>query len=204
MIKLLVPLFVTLSTGVSAQENWEELIKENKYNELKQRLYLEKPNVLDRTNGLSIFDIAIKNKDKRSAIIVAEYQNFSLKNSEIKTIFDRIALLKSELEGESDSNIKNHLKETVSVIENLEERVTEMEGDNVRIKEQQILAFSELQVVNEHLSKLDTLDKDALQFIVKKLKDVEGKILSEEDAKAFISASQDFIESPAITLELNK
>ena len=204
MIKLLLPIISIIPMSAFSSDDWETLIKENKYVELKQKLYTETPNVLERNGSSSIFDLAIENKDKRSAIIVAEYQNFSLKNSEMKTIFERIALLKIELKGESTQNMGEHLKETVDVIENLERRVADMESDGHTIKSQQILAYTEIEDLRKMIIKSNAIDQESVLLIVDKLKSIEGKILSDDEAKAFISASASFINDPAITVSIKE
>ena len=93
--------------------NYIELINSSNYSELKYSLYKEQPNVLERQNGHSILDFAIAKKDKRAAIIIADYNNRSFNERRLSLIEIQITELSLALENSNEmhSEIPEKIKQ---------------------------------------------------------------------------------------------
>lgn len=105
MIRKISLIYLFSFTSFIAQaSDYTSLIEGKKYSELKSSLYKEQPNVLDRKDGYSILDYAIAKKDKRAAIIIADYNNSSLSQRKLKAIEIEISELSSELKNTQNAN----------------------------------------------------------------------------------------------------
>ena len=107
----LIASFAIISPALAS--NFIELINTNNYPELKYALYKEQPNVLDRINGYSILDFAIAKKNKRAAIIIADYNNRSSSERRLSLIEIQISNLTLKLKNnsEKDSEIPTKIKQ---------------------------------------------------------------------------------------------
>lgn len=56
------------------------------YAGLKKHLYISQPNVLERDQGYSSLDYAIAKRDKRAAIIIADYNNSSISQRRLRAV----------------------------------------------------------------------------------------------------------------------
>ncbi len=205
-----------LSASATEDVNkWDHLISTQKYSSLKTELYSAQPDVLSRETGKSIFDMAIAHRDKRASIIIAEYHNFTIKDEELYSIYSRINQLRDELTMEDDTNTQRYLNETLSLIEELDSRLKMIEEHN-EFLEGKVSSLSSsnekmAEFINQSLisssTELSSVTSMAenndqiINFLLDKMKSVEGQILSEEEALQYIQEGFNFVHEPALVIE---
>ncbi|MBU2895952.1 HlyD family secretion protein [Vibrio hepatarius] len=151
----------SLTSFIAQASDYTSLIEGKKYSELKSSLYKEQPNVLDRKEGYSILDYAIAKKDKRAAIIIADYNNSSLSQRKLKAIEIEISELSSELKNTQYANkeIPAQLKKLIAERDKLKIEVSSEYISKVEEK----LAKLEEEAKNDKLdpvkTKLDLMEK---------------------------------------------
>lgn len=104
MNKILLTLLLSMSFSTafasqdqSRESTIENLITHNDFKSLKTVLYDTDIDVLDRANGYSLLDYAMNRKNKRAAIILADYNNSSIPERNIIKIKNTITYLESEI-----------------------------------------------------------------------------------------------------------
>ena len=140
----------SLTSFIAQASDYTSLIEGKKYSELKSSLYKEQPNVLERKDGYSILDYAIAKKDKRAAIIIADYNNSSLSQRKLKAIEIEISELSSELK-----NTQNANKEIPAQLEKL---IAEREKLKIEVSSESISKVEEKLAKLEEEAKNDKLD----------------------------------------------
>lgn len=140
----------SLTSFIAQASDYTSLIEGKKYSELKSSLYKEQPNVLDRKDGYSILDYAIAKKDKRAAIIIADYNNSSLSQRKLKAIEIEISELSSELK-----NTQNANKEIPAQLEKL---IAERDKLKIEVSSESISKVEEKLAKLEEEAKNDKLD----------------------------------------------
>lgn len=174
-----------ISINVNANDiDWKSLINNNDNQALKTSLYTEKPDVISRDEGDSILDYAVLVKNKRAAIIIAEYHNYSLKTNDINKIYNKIELIKNQLAQSGDLNVRTYLGDTLAVIQELEQKIKKLEADN------QLL----LDAVSENTVKYDDLIAD-LKVDVSSLKD---QLITKEEVEGFFSDTSVMAINPTL------
>lgn len=155
----------SLTSFIAQASDYTSLIEGKKYSELKSSLYKEQPNVLERKNGYSILDYAIAKKDKRAAIIIADYNNSSLSQRKLKAIEIEISELSSELK-----NTQNANKEIPAQLEKL---IAERDKLKIEVSSESISKVEEKLAKLEEEAKNDKLDpvKEKLDLMEKHYKE---------------------------------
>lgn len=155
----------SLTSFIAQASDYTSLIEGKKYSELKSSLYKEQPNVLERKDGYSILDYAIAKKDKRAAIIIADYNNSSLSQRKLKAIEIEISELSSELK-----NTQNANKEIPAQLEKL---IAERDKLKIEVSSESISKVEEKLAKLEEEAKNDKLDpvKEKLDLMEKHYKE---------------------------------
>nr|CAH7329538.1 conserved hypothetical protein [Vibrio chagasii] len=161
-----------LSFGSHASaRNIDELLTERDYHGIKEALYSGQHNVLDRSQGASIFDKALALKDKRLAVIVADYHNSTATEKEIERVKLKINQLElsiseapeqaNELE-EVKANFERQLRQLI-----VESNTEELKARVVKLEESVEFLLQNVMLPNEKLtdgsSKLEAVSKLVLE-----------------------------------------
>lgn len=99
----LVSLFATAVNATTPPNPAHTLIDNHDYNGLKKHLYLAQPDVLKRAGGYSALDYAIAKRDKRAAIIIADYNNSSINQRRLRAIELEITNLDKQIQGNTNT-----------------------------------------------------------------------------------------------------
>lgn len=128
-----------LLSSLAHAADFVEIIDNRDYAELKASLYTEQPNVLSRENGFSLLDYAIAKKDKRAAIIIADYNNSSLSKRRLQLIEIEISSLRSALnEASNTSDIEKQIAALEAERKALEKEISEAATTKIDAKLKQI------------------------------------------------------------------
>jgi hypothetical protein len=92
------------------------------YNGLKKHLYLAQPDVLRRSGGYSALDYAIVKRDKRAAIIIADYNNSSINQRRLRAIELEISNLDKQIQGSAST------KEITKIIDRLKSEKLDLQS----------------------------------------------------------------------------
>lgn len=152
---------LSLTPAISYSSDFIHIIENKDYSSLKVSLYKEQPNVLSRKDGFSILDYAIAKKDKRAAIIIADYNNSSMSQRKLQAIEFEIAALSEQL--------KATQSKSKGVPEKLEKLM--QERDKLKIE----VGAESLKKVEKKLEELENLNsKEDIEHLKTKLSEVEN------------------------------
>lgn len=132
----MLPILTLLASGYSiASEDplfFKELVQANKYEELRVELSVKRPDVLDRSAGLSIFDYALKQKDKRASIIIAEYHNKKTHSEELKAFYTKLNDVKEQLESTRSDRLERAVRQMLVALKDVREKTEVLRTIQVR------------------------------------------------------------------------
>lgn len=149
-----------LLSSLAHAADFVEIIDNRDYAELKASLYTEQPNVLSRENGFSLLDYAIAKKDKRAAIIIADYNNSSLSKRRLQLIQIEINNLRSDLsEASNTSDIEKQISALEMEREALEKEISEAATTKIDAKLKQI--DPDLKSLQEKVAALEAAQQTA-------------------------------------------
>ena len=121
---LCVPLLIFSGVALASSKPFyfKELIQERKYHELREALVAKKPDVLSRDEGLSVFDYALKRKDKRASVIIADYHNKVAQSDELRDFYSQLDSVKDSLRSEETGKIESAIQKTLAVLREVREK----------------------------------------------------------------------------------
>ncbi len=127
---------------------YKNAIEQGDYEALKFELYTKNPNVLERVDGVSILDYSIAKKDKRAAVIIADYNNSNLKEKRLVEIEMELSKLKFTLQESNenkgfqqlielqDEKLSIITEQNKNKIEAFEERLVKLEDQYIKLSQQ--------------------------------------------------------------------
>ncbi len=121
---LCLPLLIIGSSTLAAGDSFyfKGLVQEQKYDELRSGLVEKKPDVLSRDQGLSIFDYALKRRDKRASVIIADYHNKAAHSDELREFYDQLDSVKESLRSREAGKLEEALNKTLLVLKDVREK----------------------------------------------------------------------------------
>ncbi|MCY9861007.1 hypothetical protein OTK49_00430 [Vibrio coralliirubri] len=148
-----------LFSSLANAADFVEIIDNQNYAELKATLYTEQPNALSREKGFSILDYAIAKKDKRAAIIIADYNNSSLSKRRLKLIEIEILNLSSAMkEASSNTDIEEQIAALELERKALQKQISDATATKVDAKLKQI--DPDLKSLQEKVAALEAAQKE--------------------------------------------
>lgn len=175
--KYVLPILAMLTSGYSvASEDplfFKELVQANKYEELRVELSVKRPDVLDRSAGLSIFDYALKQKDKRASIIIAEYHNKKAHSEELKAFYTKLNNVKEQLESTRSDRLERAVRQMLVALKDVREKTEVLRTIQVR----------DMEVLNDKITGIEA-DKITKEDVSKLIASATGEISTTVEADA--------------------
>ncbi|ELP6119155.1 TPA: hypothetical protein I7730_14400 [Vibrio vulnificus] len=174
-MKYVLILAALVSIGSQASEQIiDDLLSERDYNGIKETLYNGNYDVLDRKQGASIFDKTLALKDKRLAVIVADYHNSSAKEKEIERVKIKINQLEVSIaEASEETSELEHLEQIKADFERqlrqlvIESNTEDLKGRVLKLEESVEFLLQNIMLQNEkHVdsrNKLEVVSKLMLE-----------------------------------------
>lgn len=207
-----------LTTGAANATDalhYKELIQNKNYEALKDELINNKPDVLSREQGLSIFDYSLKLKDKHAAIIIADYHNHTISRDNVANFYESMSDIRNKLNSAEKDKVENTITAILGVIEDQRNRLNVLQSIQMRDKQELENAIEltkqEAQSPEEAQAALEALERNIIQRLsiveesLEKPSEAEqnGTFASEEKLLAVADALED-IQSQLSELQSEK